>query len=99
MKARQLIDGGAFGPETLKAVGQAFDEAWAQIAANFGNDPHDVGRARLRLADAMLSVAKEDSRNVAELKKAALETMAQVPQSPATTPLDFKIETRPVESP
>jgi hypothetical protein len=76
MKARQLIDGGAFGPETLKAVGQAFDEAWAQIAANFGNDPHDVERARLRLADAMLSVAKEDSRNVAELKKAALETMA-----------------------
>jgi hypothetical protein len=76
MTARQLIDGAAFGPETLKAIGQAFDEAWAQIAGNFGTDPDDVERARLRLADAMISVATEQSRDVAQLKSAALEAMA-----------------------
>jgi hypothetical protein len=39
MRARQLIGGAAFGPEALKAIGQAVDEAWAEIAGNFGNVP------------------------------------------------------------
>ena len=38
MKARQLIDGASFGPEALKAIGQAFDKAWLEIAGNFGDD-------------------------------------------------------------
>jgi hypothetical protein len=76
MKARQLIDGASFGPDALKAIGRAFDEAWARIAANFGNDPNDIERARYRLATAMLSVAKEESRDVEALKRAALEAMA-----------------------
>jgi hypothetical protein len=41
MRARQLIDGAAFGPDALKAIGQAFDAAWQEIVANFGNDPED----------------------------------------------------------
>jgi hypothetical protein len=45
MKARKLIDGASFGPETLKVVGQAFDEAWTQIAGNFGNDVHTIAPA------------------------------------------------------
>jgi hypothetical protein len=76
MRARQLIDGASFGPDTLKAIGQAFDQAWAQIAGNFGDDPSDIERARLKLANAMLSVASEDSRDVAVLVRAALEAMA-----------------------
>jgi hypothetical protein len=76
MKARQLIDDASFGPDALKAMGRAFDEAWAQIAANFGNDRNDIERARYRLATAMLSVVKEDSRNVEALKRAALVAMA-----------------------
>jgi len=76
MRARQLIDGASFGPDTLKAMGQAFDQAWAQIAGNFGDDTSDVERARLRLANALLSVASEDSRDVAVLVRAALEAMA-----------------------
>jgi hypothetical protein len=76
MKARQLIDGASYGPEALKAIGQAFDAAWADIAGNFGNDPLDIEKARLRLANAVLSVAHEDSRDVDVLKKGALEAMA-----------------------
>ena len=63
MKARQLVDGASFGPEALKAMCQAFDEAWESIAGNFGNEPAVVEEARLRLAKAVLSVADEDSRD------------------------------------
>jgi hypothetical protein len=76
MKARQLIDDASYGPEAVKALGQAFDEAWVNIAGNFGDDPSDIEEARFRLATALLSVASEDSRDVEVLKKAALEIMA-----------------------
>ena len=76
MKARQLIDGAAFGPDALKVIGQAFDEAWKEVAGNFGDDPQDIEAARLSLANAVLSVAHEDTRNVDVLKRAALQRMA-----------------------
>jgi hypothetical protein len=76
MHARQLIDGAAFGPETLKAIGEAFDAAWAEIARNFGDVPVDIDNARYRLATALLSVASEESRDVEVLKRAALQRMA-----------------------
>ena len=76
MKARKLIDGAAFGPDALKAIGQAFDEAWQEIAGNFRDDPQDIERARLQLANAVLSIAHEDSRNVEVLKDAALQRTA-----------------------
>ena len=75
-KARQLIDGASFGPDALKAIGEAFDAAWAAISANFGNDLVDAEKARLRLAEALLSIASEDSRDVEVLKRAALQRMA-----------------------
>ena len=76
MKARSLIDGASFGPDALKAIGQAFDEAWKQIADNFGSDPAEIEEARLKLAKAVLSVADDDSRDVEALKQAALQRMA-----------------------
>ena len=56
MKAH-LIDGASFGPDALKTIGQAFDEAWKEIAGNFGDDPGVIESARLRLAQALMSVA------------------------------------------
>jgi hypothetical protein len=76
MKARDLINGSSFGPEAVKAMGQAFDQAWNEIAGNFGNDPKAVENARLQLADALLSVASDGSMDVEILKREALETMA-----------------------
>jgi len=75
-KARHLIDGASFGPEALKAIGEAFDAAWAEVSGNFGDDMVDVDKARRRLAKALLSIANEDSRDVAVLKRAALQRMA-----------------------
>jgi hypothetical protein len=76
MKAHQMLDGASYGPDALKAIGQAFDEAWQDIAGNFGSDPHDIEKARLGLATALLSVASEDSRDVEALKRGALQAMA-----------------------
>jgi len=76
MTARQLIDGASFGPDTLRALGQAFHAAWQDIAGNFGDDPQDIEKARTRPANALLSIADEDSHNVEVLKRAALQRMA-----------------------
>ena len=76
MKARQLIDGASYGPDALKVITQAFDEAWSEIAGNFGNDPRDIEKARLRLANAVLSVACEESSDVTALKNGGLQAMA-----------------------
>jgi hypothetical protein len=76
MKARLLIDGASFGPDALTAIGQSFDEAWQEIASNFGHDPQEIEAARLRLAKAILSIADGDSQNVQALKRAGLLRMA-----------------------
>ena len=47
MKARERIDGAAFGPEALKAIGQAFDEAWLGSQA-ISATIHKVSRQRAR---------------------------------------------------
>ena len=77
MRARRLLDGAAFGPEAMKAICQAFDAAWNQIKDNFGDNPTVVEEARCRLANSVLSVAHEDSRNVEALTRGALEAMAR----------------------
>ena len=87
MKARGIIDGAAFGPDALKAIGQAFDAAWGDIAGNFGDLPATIELARMRLAEAVLSVASEDSRDVEALKRGALEAMA----------LYYKSKSRPAQ--
>jgi len=74
MNVRQRIDGASYGPETLKAMTKAFDQAWSVVAGNISQDASAA--ARLRLANALLSVASEDGRDVDTLKRKALEAMA-----------------------
>ena len=76
MRARALLDGASFGPDALKAIGRAFDLAWAGIASNFEGDPIIREAARIALANAILSVASDDSRDVEVLKTAGLQAMA-----------------------
>ena len=77
MKSRSLIDGAAFGPETLKVIGEAFDQAWSEIGDGFNYDELVIEAARLNLASALLSVATGGNRDVAALKSGALEAMAR----------------------
>jgi hypothetical protein len=73
MKARRLIVGAAFGPDALKAIGEAFDAAWSRQLWQRSSGNRD---ARYSLANALLSMASEDNRDVEVLKQAALERMA-----------------------
>ena len=96
MKARQLVESASLGPETLKVAYQAFDEAWAAIAGNYGNDPLAIEAARLKLANAILSLIEETTRDPVALKNAALEKIAlnQRPGSRANPDRQTKRGTR-----
>jgi hypothetical protein len=75
MKARAIISGASYGPDTLKLISQAFDAAWAEIAHHFDGDPmRDT--VRERLAHAILAVADAASRDVEALKRTALQVLA-----------------------
>ena len=76
MKARELVASASFEPEALSVVGQAFDLAWNEIAPNFGDNPAVLEAARVRLAHAILSVAKDDVRDAGDLKTASLQVFA-----------------------
>jgi hypothetical protein len=76
MKARQLIENAAFGPETLRVLFQAFDDAWESIAGNFGSDPSSVETARTKLAGIILDIARNGGSDPVEIKNAALRAMA-----------------------
>jgi hypothetical protein len=72
--AKRYVDGASFGPEAVKAMGEAFDSAWNEIAGNIDEDHTETVRSNL--ANALLSVASEDSRNAPILKRAALQRFA-----------------------
>jgi hypothetical protein len=63
----------SYGPETLRIIAQAFDQAWALIGP--GISPHEVDQARTILADAILEVATKDSRDPEAIKNAALQAI------------------------
>ena len=73
MRAQSIIEGAAFGPEVLKVVRQAFDEAWTAVADSF--TPGEWEAARETLATAMMSATRDDSADVARLREAGIRAM------------------------
>ena len=63
MKARKLVESASLGPQALNVAFQAFDDAWTEIAGNYGSDPLAIEAARLKLANAILSVIDDNSRD------------------------------------
>jgi len=76
VKARRLLQGSSYNPETLNVVYQGFDQAWAEISGHFGTHPKSVEDARTRLAHACLIVARDDSDDPERIKIDALQVMA-----------------------
>jgi hypothetical protein len=74
MKARQLIRNGSYGPDQLKVLFKAFDDAWDSIAANFGS-PLAIEAARIRLANIILSLPHDGSCDPEQIKNAAIRIM------------------------
>ena len=76
MKARALIDEASLAAETMKAMGEAFDQAWARIAPTFGNCPPQVETGSQMFAEMMLSVATEGDTNLEDVHDRANIAMA-----------------------
>ena len=76
MRAAKILAGCTYGPEALKVIGKAFDEAWADIAEHFAGDADRAAAARERLAHAVLIVATEVSHESEPIKTLALQIMA-----------------------
>jgi hypothetical protein len=75
MKARQLIGNGSYGPDQLKALGQAFDAAWGRIAPTVSKRAKAVDAARLKLADIVLGLAKQGNFDPQWLADTAVQLM------------------------
>jgi len=76
MRARQLIASASFGPAALKVIGEAFDAAWAQIKDAYDTDPDAIDAVRFKLANVLLLIASEESRDAEALRTVALERIA-----------------------
>jgi hypothetical protein len=72
MKARQLIGKASYGPDELKTLFQAFDDAWYVIGPSVSRRASAVEVARLRLAEIILSLPNGKRRDVKALTEAAI---------------------------
>ena len=79
MKARALLEGGAFEPEQLRIITTAFETVWAVIAKDVGSNPSAIEAARLKLAGVVMQEARRGVGSVDGLKAAALEVMFRKP--------------------
>jgi hypothetical protein len=69
MEARKLLAAAPFKPDVIKALTQAFDEAWVSIAPTI--DPAAIENARLSLAHAIIAHSGLLGTNDLEALKAA----------------------------
>lgn len=74
MKARELIRNASYGPDQLRVLFTAFDQAWESISGEVGTNPLAVEAARLKLANIILGLAKQ-AKDPDGLKDAALQIM------------------------
>jgi hypothetical protein len=72
MKARQLFSAGMYGPDTLKVLFKAFDDAWEVMAPAITGEGYATEAARLRLANVILSLAHAEATDPEAIKNAAL---------------------------
>jgi hypothetical protein len=72
MKARQLISAGMYGPDTLKVLFKAFDDAWEAMASTITDGAGATEAARLKLANVILSLAHDGATDPETIKDTAL---------------------------
>ena len=74
-KARSLIDNAPYDPAFVKAMGDAFDAAWASIAENH-EGVFAIEGARIMLANIVLNFVAAGERDPERLKDHALRTFS-----------------------
>ena len=75
-RARTYISSSAYDPAETEAILAAFEDAWSEIEHHFYDSPFSMELARIRLADEVLAIAEQSSRDPLELKNRALQAMA-----------------------
>lgn len=73
MRARRIIEGAAFGPETIQVASEAFEAAWSEIAHHFDASRRDA--AREMLATSIISATREESSDVDALRRVGIRAM------------------------
>jgi hypothetical protein len=73
MKARQVIGGAAFTPDTLKVIYEAFDAAWAEVGPDVSRRAQAIEAARQSLAAITLSIAAAGPVDRDAIKAAAVQ--------------------------
>jgi hypothetical protein len=73
MKARQFIDEATFDARTRKVITRAFDQAWMILAKKY-RSPLAIEAARLKLANIVVSLAREGEGDAAHLMDRAVRT-------------------------
>ena len=76
MKARQLIENAPYDPDQVRALGKAFDDAWAEIAPSIDKRPDAIEEARLDLAHLILNLASRGTVDPQQLARSAVLIMA-----------------------
>jgi hypothetical protein len=66
-------------PEALKMLGELYDEVWASVAADFGDDPDEVETAQIRLATIILDLARDGERGPLQITATAAGLIREKP--------------------
>ena len=66
----------SYGPDRLKVLGNAFDQAWYAFACNVGEAPAEIDCARTTLANVILSLSCSEIIDAESIKNAALQVLA-----------------------
>jgi hypothetical protein len=81
MKARRLVTSGSYSPDQLKALGKAFDAAWGRVAPTVSTRPKAIETARLKLAEVLLSLARNGNFDPQWLAEEAVQVIHSRPSS------------------
>ena len=75
MKARALVGVASYDPKTLKALWKAFDDAWEQVRPQISKRPEAIEAARMKLAEIVIGMARNGTRDAQALTDAAVQAM------------------------
>jgi hypothetical protein len=79
MKARKLIADAIYDPDEINAVGKAIDNAWEQVGPQVGKRPEAIEAARLKLAEIVLRLTNDGTRDPQQLTEEAVKVMLANP--------------------
>jgi hypothetical protein len=77
VKARALFGSASFGPDEIKTLTRAFDEAWVLVAPSVSARPDSIEAARTKLATIVLELAQNGARppNAEQMRDEAIHLM------------------------